>query len=65
MATGMFSAAVVLARAGIREECGELSENAVRRRLFMRFYGGDFSESERESILQALTRSDLAARGPR
>jgi len=31
-----------------------LSENEIRKRLFLRFYGNDFSEEEKEKILANL-----------
>ena len=31
-----------------------LSENEIRKRLFLRFYGNDFSEEEKERILANL-----------
>ncbi len=36
-----------------------LSENEIRKRLFLRFYGNDFSEDEKEKILISLDKSSL------
>ncbi len=58
MGSDMFSAAKKLAMAGIRKELGRDDPKEMRRRLFMRFYGTDFSSAEAERILNHL---DLVA----
>ena len=51
MCTGMFAAAKALAAAGIRAKLGRVSERELRRQLFIRFYGGQYTEAERQVIL--------------
>ena len=53
MACEMFGTAKALARAGLRAE-GVRDEVDMRRRIFLRFYGDDFSEAERARILDYL-----------
>jgi len=53
MACSMFQTAKALARAGILQN-GPLPESEVRRQLFLRFYGREFTEEQRDSILAAL-----------
>ncbi|MFO7898097.1 MAG: hypothetical protein R6V58_03440 [Planctomycetota bacterium] len=55
MAGRMFDAAKTFARAGIIAE-GVRDEGEIRRRLFLRFYGRDFSPAECEKILAQLDR---------
>lgn len=54
MATRMFQTAKALAIAGIRAEHGDLSPDELREKLFLRFYGQDFTESEQAKILAHL-----------
>ena len=56
MATSLFTSAKVLVRAGIRMQLGDIPEGELRRRLFLRLYGDEFSESERSAILRAIAR---------
>ncbi len=37
----------------------DLTENEIRKRLFLRFYGNDFSEGEKKKILAVSSRQDL------
>ena len=53
MACAMFQTAKAMARAGNLSN-GPLPESEVRRQLFLRFYGRDFSPEERDRILGAL-----------
>jgi len=53
MACDMFTAAKAFARAGILKD-GPLPESEVRCRLFLRFYGNDFSEEDKVHILVSL-----------
>jgi hypothetical protein len=53
MACDMFTTAKAFARAGILRD-GPLPESEIRCRLFLRFYGNDFSEEERAKILAEL-----------
>jgi hypothetical protein len=50
----MFSAARVLAIAGIRAEQGDLDERELRKKLFLRLYDSDFTDEEKARILAAL-----------
>jgi hypothetical protein len=54
MACRMFATAKALIRAGIRQPDEGLSPAGWRRYLFLRLYGGDFDEAEREKILSHL-----------
>jgi hypothetical protein len=54
MGCEMFSTAKELALAGIRKELGRNDPKETRRRLFMRFYGSDFTPEETERILTHL-----------
>lgn len=51
MGCDMFSTAKALAAAGIRYEMGHEDSKEFRRRLFLRFYGTDFTPEESERIL--------------
>ena len=53
MACSMFQTAKSLARAGILQS-GPLPESEVRRQLFLRFYGSEFTIEERARILASL-----------
>ena len=54
MACEMFSTAKALVRAGIEQEHGPLEPEELRQRMFLRLYGQDFSEAEKEKICRAL-----------
>ena len=54
MAGRMFGTAKALVEAGIRQQHGELPPAELRRHLFLRFYGQDFSETEKKRILDSL-----------
>lgn len=54
MAGRMFGAAKTLALAGIRMRYGDLSPADLRRHLFLRFYGSDFTPSQVQRILDHL-----------
>lgn len=56
MGGSMFATARALAVASIRAEDPSVSAGALRRALFLRFYGGDFSPEERERIAAWLGR---------
>jgi hypothetical protein len=53
MAARMFAGAKVLARVGYTGPVGD--EVEMRRHIFRRFYGGDFTPEERERILEYLS----------
>jgi len=50
MACDMFTTAKAFARAGLLRD-GPLPESEVRCRMFLHFYGNDFSEEEKAKIL--------------
>ena len=54
MCTRMFAGAKTLVRAGMAEEHRLGSPSTIRRELFLRMYGADFSEAQREAILKTL-----------
>jgi hypothetical protein len=54
MGCEMFTTAKELAMAGIRNEMGHDDPKEMRRRLFVRFYGTDFTPEETERILRHL-----------
>jgi hypothetical protein len=55
MAFGMFQAAKALAAAGIRAEAVRRGDRIeMRRELFLRLYGRDFSEEKKKAILRVL-----------
>ncbi len=57
MGREMFSAAKELAMAGIRKELGRDDPKEMRRRLFLRFYGSDFTTEESDRILRHIERA--------
>jgi hypothetical protein len=66
MACSMSATARALARAGILAESPQASPGAVRRGLFLRFYGREFSAEERERISNRLEgREAQASDSPR
>lgn len=54
MACRMFGTAKAFVQAGLLQQHGHLSRADLRRLTFLRFYGQDFSELEREKILRHL-----------
>lgn len=50
MVFSMFETAKALLRAGILHEQPDLSEAEIRRELFLRLHGNDFSPEERDKI---------------
>jgi ADP-heptose:LPS heptosyltransferase len=54
MCTTMFGTAKALAIAGIRQRRGETSEDELRERLFLHFYGSELSKSEQRAILESM-----------
>ena len=53
MACEMFGTAKALARANLIQN-GVTGEREIRRQLFLRFYGSEFSESQKAKILAHL-----------
>ncbi len=58
MGCEMFSTAKELALVGIRKELGRDDPKEMRHRLFMRFYGADFTPEESARILQHLDKTN-------
>jgi len=54
MGCSMHAAAQALVRASVLEQNPRASVAAIRRALFLRFYGRDFDPTTREAILAAL-----------
>ena len=50
MTCRMFGTAKELVRSGLLHEHGHLDPGELRRRIFLRMYGNDFSEDERDKI---------------
>lgn len=50
MTCRMFGTAKELIRAGLLHEHGDMDPGELRRRIFLRLYGDDFSEEEKEKI---------------
>lgn len=57
MAFSMYETARRLVLASLREQDPEATPAALRRGIFLRFYGDDFSEAETERILAALDKT--------
>ena len=57
MGCSMHATAQALVRASILEKDPQASPEALRRALFLRFYGQDFDPQSREKILHALGRA--------
>ena len=56
MCLRMFDYAKALVIAGIRHEFGQdISEVELRKQIFLRFYGGDFCDEEKEKIIAAMS----------
>lgn len=54
MGCSMFETSRQLVTRAILEENPQISEKGLRQQLFLRFYGDDFDEQEREKILHYL-----------
>jgi hypothetical protein len=63
MGASMFATARVLAVASIRAKEPSVSADALRRALFLRFYGGDFDPEQRERIAARLDRDTVPSSG--
>lgn len=64
MGGSMLATARALVVASIRAREPSMSAAALRRALFLRLYGGDFSPEERERIAEWLGRGEAASEGP-
>ncbi len=54
MCSRMFAGARTLMQAGMAQQEGRKNASDMRRQLFLRLYGADFSENQRDTILKAL-----------
>lgn len=54
MGCSMYATSKYLVIRAIREENPDISEAALRRQFFLRFYGNDFNPEEREKIAKHL-----------
>ncbi len=54
MCSRMFAGAKTLMQAGVAQRQGGVEVPEMRRQLFLRLYGADFSENQRDTILKAL-----------
>jgi hypothetical protein len=54
MASSMFDAAKMLAEIGLRRKYGQLNRSQLRTRMFLRFYGNDFSSAEIENVMKTI-----------
>jgi len=57
MACRMFTTAKTLAKAGLEAEHGLLERGALRRQIFLRFYGADFPPAARDRIADVISRT--------
>lgn len=64
MGCSMGATARALVRASVRARDPQASPGAMRRALFLRFYGHEFEAAERERIMEALGREGPEWRGP-
>jgi len=53
IACDMFATAKALVRAGLPKEVGSKEPNQLREHLFLRLYGKDLQETEKEKILNS------------
>lgn len=54
MASSMYQTAKIIAAAGIRNECGDISEAELRGKLFLRFYRDCFTDAQIRKIAAAI-----------
>ncbi len=54
MCSRMFAGAKTLRQAGMAQQQGGAEVPDMRRQLFLRLYGADFSENQRDTIMKAL-----------
>ncbi len=57
MGCSMHTFAQQLVRASVEAQTPNISPAALRRALFLRFYGSDFNEAAREKILRVLEKA--------
>ena len=55
MACSMFDAARILAEAHIRSRQPDITPRGLKRQLFLRFYGSDFTDDEKRRILESIS----------
>jgi hypothetical protein len=56
MGCSMYDAAVQIVRSSICNANPDITEEQMRKEIFMRFYGHEFSKADRDRILSALMR---------
>ena len=56
MGFSMFDTAKEIMKAAIMEQHPKISAKEMKKEIFLRFYGMEFSKSEREAILESLMR---------
>ena len=56
MACSMFETSKIIVEASIKEQNPNITESEKKKELFLRFYGKDFSSTEKEKILKHLAR---------
>lgn len=54
MGCSMYDAARTIARSSILNESPGLTEHELKEKIFLRFYGLDFSESQKQKIIAGL-----------
>jgi hypothetical protein len=54
MASRMFDSAKRLCLAGILKESQDLDQSQIRKALFLRIYGNDFSDTHKERIMKKI-----------
>jgi len=54
MGLAMYDTARALAESGIRAQYPDISPRELKKQLFLRFYGNDFSDRQKEKILRSL-----------
>ena len=54
MASSMFDTGRILVLAGLKEQNPELNEAQLRKQLFIRLYGADFTKSEIDRIVSKI-----------
>jgi len=59
MACSMIAAAKTLVRSGIIHEDNTLTEAQIRGRMFLRFYGNDFSPEEIQQIVSKMPNMEI------
>lgn len=64
MGCSMYDAAKSIVRSAILAQHPDITPEEMKKEIFLRFYGGEFSPTDREKILAAVT-SRVSHSGPR